>query len=196
MTRKLSLLLAALAALALVLTVPAGALAHFPRFKNHRIVPGKSIGGLKIGMTKKQARKAWGKSDKIDTVAFKGFTWYQWLVPVDLGTGTPLLDPKEGYFLHKGKVAVITIELPQDPVLQTKVKPLKTSKHIGLDDSMAATRSAYGIPDPGPGEAAQSRAQVKKGNRCTMFYAPTSPWNTVESITVGLCGATPGFFNR
>jgi hypothetical protein len=196
MTRKPPLLLAALAATAFALATAQGASAHFPNFKNHKIVPGKSIGGLKIGMTKKQARKAWGKQDKIDTVAFKGFTWYQWLVPVDLGTGTPLLDPKEGYFLRHGKVAVITIELPDDPVLATKVKPLKTSKGIGLEDSMAAARRAYGIPDPGPGEASQSRAQVKKGKRCTMFYAPTSPWNTVESITVGLCNATPGFFSR
>ena len=50
------------------------------------------------------------------------------------------------------------------------------------------------IPAPGPGEAAQSRARLKQGKRCTLFYAPTSPWVTIESITVGLCGAVPGGF--
>ena len=196
MTRKPPLLLVALAATALALGTAGSASAHFPGFKNHKIVPGTSIGGLKVGMTKKQARKAWGKPDKIDTVAYKGFTWYQWLVPVDIGTGTPLLEPKEGYFLHKGKVAVIKVELPDDPVLATKVKPLHTSKGIGLGDSMAAARSAYGIPKPAPGEPTESRAQTKKGKRCTLFYAPTKPWDTVESISVGLCGALPGGFSR
>jgi hypothetical protein len=196
MTRRLSLGLAALAVMALMLGTADGALAHIPRFKNHTIVPGKSIGGLKVGMTKKLARKAWGKPDKVDTVAYKGYTWYQWLLPVDVGTGTPLLEPKIGYFMHKGKVDVITIELPDDPVLATRVTVLKTSKRIALGGSMAAARSRYGIPTPGPGEAAQSRANLKQGKRCTLFYAPTKPWDTVESISVGLCGAVPGGFGR
>jgi hypothetical protein len=196
MTRKPRLLLAAFTALAVALATAAGASAHFPKFKNHKIVPGKSIGGLKVGMKKKQARKAWGKPDKIDTVAYKGYTWYQWLVPVDVGTPKLLLDPKIGYFMHAGKVAVIDIELPQDPVLATRVTPLKTSKKIGLGDSMADARSKYGIPKPPPGEAAQSRANLKQGKRCTLFYAPTSPWDTIEDITVGLCGAVPGGFSN
>ena len=193
MIRKASLPLALLAALSLALVSAAGASAHIPRFKNHKIVPGSSIGGLNVGMTKKQARKAWGKSDKIDTVAFKGYTWYQWLLPVDIGTG-PLLQPEIGYFMHGGKVAAITMQLPDDPVLATRVTVLKTSKHIGLGGSMADARSKYGIPTPGPGEAAQSRAQLKHGKRCTLFYAPTSPWTTIEDITVGLCSAQPGGF--
>ncbi|HEY1595761.1 MAG TPA: hypothetical protein VGF74_10230 [Thermoleophilaceae bacterium] len=196
MTRRSSLPLAALTALAVALASAGGASAHFPSFKNHKIVPGKSIGGLKVGMTKRQARKAWGKPDKIDTVAFQGYTWYQWLVPVDIGTGTLILDPKVGYFMTKGKVAVIDVELPQDPVLATRVNVLKTSKRIGLGSSMADARSKYGIPTPGPGEAAQSRANLKQGKRCTLFYAPTSPWDTVENINVGLCGAVPGRFSR
>jgi hypothetical protein len=195
MTRKPLLLLAALTVTALALATAGEALAHFPKFRNHKIVPGSSIGGLKVGMTKKQARKAWGKSDKIDTVAFKGYTWYQWLLPVDIGTGTPLLEPKIGYFVHGGKVAVVTVELPDDPVLATRVKVLKTSKGIRLGGSMADARSKYGIPKPGPGEAAQSRANLKKGKRCTLFYAPNNPWTTVEAITVGLCGAVPGGFS-
>ncbi|HEY7630019.1 MAG TPA: hypothetical protein VH817_04925 [Thermoleophilaceae bacterium] len=195
MSRKPSLLLAALAVMAFALAAAGGASAHFPHFKNHKIVPGKQIGGLKVGMKKKQARKAWGKPDKIDTVAYKGYTWYQWLVPVDIGTGTSLLEPKIGYFMTKGKVAVIHIELPQDPVLATRVKPLHTSKGIGLDDSMASARSKYGIPTPPPGEATQSRANLKAGKRCTLFYAPTKPYDTVEAITVGLCGAVPGGFS-
>jgi hypothetical protein len=74
------------------------------------------------------------------------------------------------------------------------VTVLKTSKRIALGGSMADARSKYGIPRPGPGEAAQSRANLKQGKRCTLFYAPTNPWDTVESIRVGLCGAVPGGF--
>jgi hypothetical protein len=194
MTRETSLPLAALAVMGIALGTAGGALAHIPKFKSNKIVPGKSIGGLTVGMKKKPARKAWGKPDRIDTVAYKGYAWYQWLVPVDIGTGTPLQEPKIGYFMHKGKVAVVTVELPDDPNLSNDVELLKTSKGIRLGGSMANARSRYGIPAPGPGEAAQSRAKLKQGKRCTLFYAPRKPWTFIESITVGLCGATPGGF--
>ena len=69
MIRKASLPLALLAALSLALVSAAGASAHIPRFKNHKIAPGTSIGGLKVGMTMKQARKAWGKSDEEKLIA-------------------------------------------------------------------------------------------------------------------------------
>jgi hypothetical protein len=196
MTRKSCLPIAALTAVALALVTATGASAHIPKFKNHKIVPGTSIGGVQVGMTKKQARRGWGKPDKIDTVAFKGYTWYQWLVPVDIGTGTPLMEPKIGYFMHKGKVAAIHVELPDDPTITTEVEDLKTSKGIRLGSSMDDARSRYRIPAPGPGEAAQSRAQLKQGKRCTLFYAPRSPYKTIASITVGLCSAQPGGFAR
>lgn len=196
MTRKPPLLLAALAATALALGPAGSASASFPKFKNHKIVPGKSIGGLKVGMTKKQARKAWGKPDKVDTVAYKGFTWYRWQVVADIINGVTNYSDIAGYFMHRGKVAVVTIGLPEDPVLGTRLTPLKTSKGIGLRASMADARSKYGIPKPAPGEPTESRAQTKKGKRCTLFYAPTKPWDTVEHITLGLCGALPGGFSR
>ena len=35
-----------------------------------------------------------------------------------------------------------------------------------------------------------SRAIVKKGNRCTLFYAPTPPYSKIEAIQVGICGGS------
>ena len=130
MTRKPSLLLAAPAILALALATAGPVSAHFPRFKNHKIVPGKSIGGLKVGMNKRQARKAWGKPDKIDTVAYKGFTWFQWTLPVDIGTGTPLLEPKIGYFVHAGKVAVVHSMFPFDLVTALTERGIAGLVHV------------------------------------------------------------------
>jgi hypothetical protein len=196
MTRKPSLLLAALAVMALALATAGGASAKFPKFKGHLIVPGKSIGGVKVGMTKKQAVKAWGKPDLVDTVAFKGYAWYRWQVVADTINGVQIFNEVAGFYLRHGKVAVVNIGLPEDPVLGTRLTPLKTSKGIGLRGSMTEARSKYGIPKPAPGEATESRANLKKGKRCTLFYAPEKPWTSIQYINVGLCNALPGGFAR
>jgi hypothetical protein len=55
----------AVAAVALAcLALPAAALAHLPRAHSTRIVPGKSIGGVKLDMTKAQALGKWGAPTK------------------------------------------------------------------------------------------------------------------------------------
>jgi hypothetical protein len=195
MTRKPSLLLAAFAVMALALAAAGGASAKFPKFKNHLIVPGKSIGGVKVGMTKKQAVKAWGRPDLVDTVAFKGYAWYRWQVVADVVNGVKIFNEVAGFYVRHGKVTVVNIGLPEDPVLGTRLTGLKTSKGIGLRGSMADARSKYGIPKPPPGEATESRANLKKGKRCTLFYAPEKPWDSIRYINVGLCGALPGGFS-
>src|SRR3954471_12342155 len=126
MTRKPCLLLAAFAVMALALAAAGGASAKFPKFKNHLIVPGKSIGGVKVGMTKKQAVKAWGKPDLVDTVAIKGYPWYRWRVIQDVVNGVTVFDDIAGFYLHHGRVVVVNIGLPEDPVLGTRLTPLKT----------------------------------------------------------------------
>ena len=51
---------------------------------------------------------------------------------------------------------------------------------------------AYDLPAPSGGEAGLSRALFKKGKRCTIFYAPQSPYTKIEAITVGRCDANVG----
>src|SRR3954452_20296086 len=53
--------IAAIAAVAL-LSLPAAAGAHLPRTKSTQIVPGKSMAGVKLDMTKKQVFGKWGKT--------------------------------------------------------------------------------------------------------------------------------------
>jgi hypothetical protein len=57
--KKLLILLSGAA----VLMVPVGAFAGYPNTDNTRILP-KSIGGLALGDSKREARRAWGKPDR------------------------------------------------------------------------------------------------------------------------------------
>jgi hypothetical protein len=116
-------------------------------------------------------------------------------VVADTINGVKIFNEVAGFYLRHGKVVVVDIDLPEDPVLGTRLTGLKTSKGIGLRGSMADARSRYGIPKPPPGEATESRANLKKGKRCTLFYAPEKPWTDISSIHVGLCGALPGGFS-
>jgi hypothetical protein len=60
-TRRLVLSLALLA-----LAAPAGAAAKLPQKGGKLIVPGSSVGGVKLGMTPEQAVKKWGKGGSCD----------------------------------------------------------------------------------------------------------------------------------
>ncbi|HEY1597476.1 MAG TPA: hypothetical protein VGF74_18905 [Thermoleophilaceae bacterium] len=188
MNRQLAATTLALGALALP---AAPALASIPHlsFKKPSIVPGKSIGGVKVGMTKRQAVAKWGTPDRC--LPFENDIWCQFLTrsPVQGGGSTTV--PFAGYYLKGGKVTGVEIGLPDNSgsAAVTKVKKLKTAKKVGLGSAAATVRSKYGIPTPPPGEATASRNNLKTGRTCTSFYAPQAPYTTITGITVGLCGA-------
>ena len=71
----------------------------------------------------------------------------------------------------------IEIEFAENTAIDPKLVKLKTSKGIHLGSSMADCARKYGLGPPSGGEAGLSRAIVKKGNRCTLFYAPTPPYH-------------------
>ncbi len=148
-------------------------------------MPGGSIGGVKVGMTRHRAVVTWGSPDRC--VSFENATWCQYLTTAPLQGGGTITDPFAGFFLKGGKVVAVEIGLPNN--LASKVKKLKTAKGVGLGSAAATVRAKYGIPTPPPGEATQSRNGLKQGKHCTMFYAPQAPYNTITGIDVGLCGA-------
>ena len=81
----------------------------------------------------------------------------------------------------------IELDTPERPNALKAVRRLKTGNGIYVGSPIAAARAKYGIPSTGAGEANESRAGLKKGKRCTMFYAPEKPYKTITSITVGIC---------
>jgi hypothetical protein len=173
------------------LVVAGTADARVPKFKPRTIVPGVSIGGVKVGMTKKKAVKRWGKPDRCQPDA--NAKWCVYTAPSTLSDGfvTPP-QPYAGFYVRAGKVIAVNLETAENTAVDPKLKKLKTSKKIKLGSTMDDARHAYNLPPPSGGEAGLSRALLKKHKRCTMFYAPTSPYTKIEAITVGRCNANVG----
>jgi hypothetical protein len=183
MTASRRTMLAGLAAL-LVLALAPSADAKLPKFKNKTIVPGQSIGGLKIGMTKAKAIKTWGKPEACQDSPL----WCQFRADSTIN-GFTTNNPFSGWYLKGGKIVGVEIEFAENAPIDAKMVKLKTSKGIHLGSSLIDARKKYGLPPGSGGEAGLSRAIVKKGNRCTLFYAPTPPYEKIEAIQVGVCGA-------
>jgi hypothetical protein len=168
----------------LALAVAGSADAKMPKFRTKTIVPGQAIGGLKIGMTKAKAVKTWGKPEHCQDSPL----WCQFRADSHI-TGFTTNNPFAGWYVKGGKIVAIEIEFAENTAIDPKMVKLKTSKGIHLGSSLADARSKYGLGPPSGGEAGLSRAIVKKGNRCTLFYAPASPYIKIEAIQVGICGA-------
>lgn len=186
---KHALLLAGVVAASLLLAGPADA--RIPKFKPLTIVPGQSIGGVKLGMTKKQAVAVWGKPDRCQVE--QTATWCQYVAPSTLQGGfvTPP-QPYAGFYLRAKKVIQIGLETAENTAVDPKLNRLKTSKKIKLHSTMNAARSAYHLPPPSGGEAGRSRALYKQKKNCTLFYAPDSPYTDIQAITVGKCSSNVG----
>ena len=174
----------------------ATASANVPRFSYKRpsIVPGKAMGGVRVGMTEHQAKAHWGAPDRCFARAG---------VPIDcqyktnqhvVGGGT-IYDPFADFYVGpSGRVVAIQVGDPANAAVSPKVHRLRTSKGIKIGSSMAAARHRYGLPAPGGGEAGLSRGELKNKNRCTLFYAPEAPYKTITSIEVGICRSQIGLY--
>jgi hypothetical protein len=160
----------------------ASASAKVPHFvlAHPSIEPGTSIGGIAVGDTMNEAKVTWGAPDSCTTSG--GLTTCAYTLPSNIG-------PKyvAAFYVKKGHVVAIELDSPEQPNALKAVKRLKTAKGIHVGSPIASARAKYGIPSTGAGEANESRAGLKKGNRCTMFYAPKNPYVTITSITVGIC---------
>jgi hypothetical protein len=163
--------------------------AKVPKFKPKTIVPGQSIAGVKVGMTKAKASKVWGKPDRCsaDTPS-----WCQFLAESTMPDGIKVTQPFSGFYVKGGKVVAVGLEYAENAAIDPKLEKIKTSKGIHLGSSMADARSKYGIAPPSGGEAGMSRALYKQGNRCTLFYSPSPPYTKIAAINVGICGGAGG----
>jgi hypothetical protein len=161
MTRRLTFTALLLAALTLAAS-PAFA-NRTPKFSLAKpsIVPGISIGGVKVGMTRHQAVATWGAPDRC--VPFENVSWCQYLTTVE-----GITDPFAGFYLKGGKVVGVTIGLPTRN-FANKVTKLKTAKGIGLGSAAATVRAKYGNSD----------AATRRGHSVSQR---TEAWQAVHDV--------------
>lgn len=130
---------ALLPAVALALLVAPAAQATLPKFSDKTIVVGKSIGGVKLGMSGAAAKKAWGGA--------KGCLAFGTASCIYRDAGSTQSNTGEGSFgFPKGKVTSIYIQAPIGAKGPKYVAPLstpKTDKGIGLGSTVGAVKKAY-----------------------------------------------------
>lgn len=134
--------------------------AKLPSPPTKRIVPGRSIAGVKLGMKAETAVRKWGKGSECDEVVGASCKWR--------GTtrqGSARLD------IRDGKVWSIVIDAGQNPTTFENVyrKPLtrwKTSKKVGLGTSLSKVSKKYPKAKPDGGGLV-----LRAGGRETLFVS-------------------------
>lgn len=137
----------ALAALAIgFLAVPAVANAALPRANSTKIVPGKSIAGVKLDMSRAQAVGQWGRPDKCQ---FNACDWE--------GPGKRGSNERATVSFHEGKVILIVIQAASRGTNRS-FKPgvlsdWETKKGVHLGSPKAKVKRAYPDAQPNNGDA-------------------------------------------
>ena len=130
---------ALLPAVALALLAAPAADATLPKFADRTVVVGKSIGGVKLGMTGAAAKKAWGGA--------KGCQLFGTASCIYRDAGSTQSNTGEGSFgFPQGKVTSIYIQAPLGAKGPRYVAPLstpKTDKGIRLGSTVGALQKAY-----------------------------------------------------
>ena len=119
-----------------VCLLPATASAALPRFTDHQIVLGRSIGGVRVGMTKAQAIAKWGATAAC---------------PPSLTNGScDWVSPKDGFAslsIRNGVVSAVEIRMSTDsrgnPIFKGPLMKMKTSKKIGMKATVRDILRAY-----------------------------------------------------
>jgi hypothetical protein len=134
-------------AVAVILAVPLAAAAKLPVAKSHLIAPGKSVGGVKLGMTKAKAVATWGSKPRcVPPVA--GVTECFWEPAGVFADGGRIQ-------LRRGKVIVagVSINSTMKSSAIRALKKFKTAKGIHIGSAKSAAKHAYpGLKKP-PGDA-------------------------------------------
>ena len=166
--RRIATLLLAVTACALA---PAAASAALPRPASTAIVPGKSIGGVSIGMTVKRALAVWGSGSHCTAATIRrSCTW----------TGSGAQGTVSFNVGFTGKVRSITIAAGHNERSQVYKGPLlrwKTSRGTHLGVSAASVVRAYPKVHSSP-----SGPQLGSGPRSTIF---TKSSRRISQIYIG-----------
>jgi hypothetical protein len=176
-----SAVVAVLVPLALTLLPAAASEAKLPKTKNTKIVPGRSMGGVKLDMTKSQVFGKWGK-----TTCDPGSCSWE-------GPGTRGKNERAVVSFVDGKAVQIVISAATKGN-DLKFKPgvlsqWKTSKGISLGLPKSKVPKAYPGAKPNNGEAVQGYdlfAGARPNLRYTRFSTPgfgASP-NNLRSILI------------
>lgn len=168
--RLRSIAAASLTAAAAVLLVPATAAeARLPSPTTKRIVPGRSIGGVKIGMDARTAVKKWGRGGTCARTIGNSCTWQ----------GTP----KQGaaiFIVDDGRVSSLRIEVGSRsndlPAYSGPITKWRTAKGIAIGSRMKSVAKAYPKAKPDG-----SGLTLRSGSRRTLFE---SSLGRVASITI------------
>jgi hypothetical protein len=161
-------------ALAAAVAFPAAAEAKLPSPSSKKIVPGRSIGGVKIGMTAEAAVKAWGKGGSCDETIGSSCTW----------KGTMKQGSARFSLAADGTVAEIRLDVGQKadyaPLYKGPITSFKTSKKIGIGSTLKKVVKAYPKAKPDGGGVT-----LRSGKRRTLFE---SSLGRVASITIDAAG--------
>lgn len=152
---------------ALLLGVPCAALAALPHPASHRIVPGRSIGGVRIGQTTAAARAAWGPGWTCINTVSGTCSW------ITIRDGVASLQ------LQAGRVAQIAIAAGSSaaaPRFDGPLAALRTASGIGIGSTKDQVRGAY----PRVRSTGRELLLVTKG-RVTAFYLVT---DRVARVTI------------
>jgi hypothetical protein len=148
--------------------LPAAADATLPAKGGKSIVPGRSIGGVKIGMDAAAAVKKWGKGGTCDTAIGVSCRW----------DGTM----KQGslrFDLTGGKVSTIVIEAGQkpktfEPVYKGPITKWKTSKGVHIGTTLRRVGKKYPKAQPDGGGLV-----LASGKRKTYFSSSLGRASTI-----------------
>jgi hypothetical protein len=131
----------------IALGLPAAVTAHLPKTDNKSIVPGRSMGGVKLDMKQAKVMSKWGPAQ-----CFPGFCAWE-------GKGKAGHRERATVSFVNGKVSQIVVNAKfTGDNLKFKAGPLakwETSKHIRLGSSKGAVPKAYPGAKPNDSEGVQ-----------------------------------------
>lgn len=157
-------------ALVLALMLIPAAQAKLPAPSVSTVVPGKSVAGVKLGMTLSAAKTKWGAGSTCGPAAWPNATQCTWSV-----TSAPK-SPKLTLVSIGGKVRAIAID---GGTGGAAIKAFKTSKGIGIGSTRAALTGAYGTLETALGP---DNPSLGTGKTVTSFYVKGG---RVQSMQVG-----------
>lgn len=167
---------AALLVLAAAMAAPAPASAALPAAKSKTIVPGRSIAGVKVGMTAAQALAAWGSAGT-DCTAQSTRTDCYYRGTARQGDAHFTLDTA-------GKVTLVSVQIGQmsngNPIYSGPLTKWRTSKRIGLGSTTRQVVKAYPKAKGAPygiqlGSGSHTTALETSGGRMFAISVGTLP---------------------